>query len=87
MQLLYTQLMEDIGASLESTHEVNLHYEVIIDEGKVSVFIPELKFRLLTPKDNLMELQRLENIEGSLNVTWDKSVLKISYQVPITTHY
>ena len=49
VRLRHTHLMDGIGASLESTHEGNLHYEVINDKGKVSVmegtgiFMPELK--------------------------------------------
>ena len=34
-----------------------------------------------------MELQRLNKPEGSFALTWDKSVLKLSDQVPITIHY
>ena len=34
-----------------------------------------------------MELQILKKSEGSFTVTCEKSVLDISYQVPITIHY
>ena len=33
------------------------------------------------------EPQRLDNIEGSFNINWDKSVLEISDQVPIDINY
>ena len=75
------------------THELTLHYEVINNEEKFSdlegtvIFMPELKCRLLIPQYHLMELQRLNNPEVSFTMTWYKSVLELSYQVPITIHY
>ena len=91
--LCHTHLMKGIGASLEATHEVTLHYEVINYKGKVSVlegaglFMPDLKYRHLIPKDNFMDLQRLKNLEGSFTATWEKSVLNIYGQVHITINY
>ena len=85
--------MDRVGASSEATLKVNIHFEVINNEGKVSVlegtgiFIPEIKCRLLSPQDRFMELHILENTEGPFNVTWDKSILKISDQVPIIINY
>ena len=67
MRLFHTHLMDGIGASLEETHKGNLHYEIINDEGEVSVlegtgiFMSELKCRLLTTQYHFMELQRLKN--------------------------
>ena len=67
--------MDRIGDSLEATYELTIQYEVITNKGKFSalegtgIFIPELKCRLLIPQDNFMELQILENIEGSFTVT------------------
>ena len=58
--------MDSIGDSFEATHEGTLHYELINDEGGVlgmegtGIFMPEIKCRLLIPKDNFMEFQRLE---------------------------
>ena len=85
--------MGSIIASSEETHEATLHYKVIKYEGKVSVlegtglFMPDLKYRLFIPKDNLMDLQRLKKPEGSFAVIWEKSVLKISDHMPITINY
>ena len=85
--------MDRIGASLEATHEVILHYKVINNEGKVSVlvitglFMPDLKCILLSPQDHLMDLQILKNLEGYFTVTWYKYVINISDQVPITINY
>ena len=76
--------MEIIGASLEANHEGTLQYEVINDEGNVSVlegislFMSEINFRLLIHKDHFMELQRLYNSEDSFTVNLDKSFLKLS---------
>ena len=85
--------MEGIADSLEATHQGTLYYEVINDEGKFSVlegtdiFMPDLKCRLLGPQDHFMDLQRLDNQEGSSTVTWEKSTLKIYDQVTITINY
>ena len=85
--------MKVIGASLESTYELTLHYEVNNNEVKVSflevtgIFIPELKCRLFVPQDTFMEIQRLKNSEGYFAVTWNKSILNLSYQVHITINY
>ena len=93
VRLCHPHIMDVIGASLETTHGVTFHYEVIIDKGKVSVlegtglFMPDLKCRLFIPKDNLMDLQRLKKPEGSFAVIWEKSVLKISDHMPITINY
>ena len=63
------------------------------EDGNVSVlevnviFMPELKCRLFIPQDHFMELQRINNQEVSFTMTWYKSVLELSYQVPITIHY
>ena len=68
--------MYGISAYLEDTHDVTLHYEVINDEGKVSVlevtvlFMPDLKYILLIPQDNFIELQIFENPEGSFTMSW-----------------
>ena len=76
LQLCHPHLMYGIGAYLEDTHDVTLHYEVINDEGKVSVlevtvlFMPDLKYILLIPQDNFIELQILENPEGSFTMSW-----------------
>ena len=65
MQLRNPQFMIIIGASLEETHEGTLQYEVINDEGNVSVlevtslFMHGLKCRLLIPQYHFMELQIL----------------------------
>ena len=62
-------------------------------KGKFSVlegtgiFVPDLKCRLLIPRDHFMDIQRLYNKEFSFTVTWYKSILKISEQVPIIIHY
>ena len=93
VRLCHPHIMDVIGASLEATHELTLYYEVINDEGKFSVlestdlFIPDLKCRLLIPQDHLIKLQIINNIEVSLIITWEKSVLELSDQVPITIHY
>ena len=85
--------MDGIVSPLEATHEGNLHYEMMNDEGKVSVlegtdiFMPDLKCRLLIPHDNFIEIQRLDNTEVSFTMTWEKSVLNFSEQVPITINY
>ena len=85
--------MNGIGASLEATHELILHYEVINDKGKVSVLegtvilMTDIKCRLLIPQDRLMDPQILNNPEGSFTVSQDRSVLKLSGQVPITINY
>ena len=49
--------------------------------------MPDLKCILLIPQDHFMELQRLDNIEGFFNVTWDKYVINLFDQVPITINY
>ena len=65
LQLCHPHLMYGIGAYLEDNHDVILHYEVINDEGKVSVlevtdiFITDFKCILLIPQDHLMYLQVL----------------------------
>ena len=93
MRLFHTHLMDVIGSSLEETHEVTIHYEVINDEGKVSVlegtglFVTDLKFRLLSPQYHFMDIQRLKNTEVFFTVNWNNYVLKIFGQVPITIHY
>ena len=85
--------MDGNGASLEATHELILHYEVINNERKVSVlvvtglFIPDLNCILLSPQYHLMDIQILKNPEGSFTVTWYKSVINISDQVPIIINY
>ena len=85
--------MDEIVSSLEADHEVILNCEVINDDGKVSVlkgngiFMPDLKCRLLIPQDHFMKLQRLNNPKFSFTTTLDKSILKLSDQVPITIHY
>ena len=85
--------MGDIGVSLEATYEVTLQYEVNNDEVGVSVlertilFMPDLKCRLLIPRDHFMNLQILKNPEGSFTVTCYKSVIKLSDQVPINVDY
>ena len=89
MQLWYPHLMNVIGASLETTHEVTLHYEVINNEEKVTVlegtgiFLTDLKCRLLSPQDNFMEIKRLKNPELSFTVTWYRYLLKLFDQVSI----
>ena len=66
---------------------------MINDKGNVSVLedngliMPELKCRLLRPQDHFIELQILEKLEGSFPVTWDNSVLNLSYHVIITINY
>ena len=76
--------MDGIGASLESAHELTLHYKFINDEGKVSVlegpdlFMANLKCILLIPQDNLMKIQRIGNKEGYFTVISENYVLKIS---------
>ena len=63
----YPHLMDVIGASLEETHELTLHYEVIKNKGKISVlegtglFMLDLKCRILIPHDRFTYLQRLKN--------------------------
>ena len=85
--------MGRIGASLEANHEGTPQYGFIKDKGKVSVLegtgilITDIKYRLLRPQDHFMELQILNNPEGSFNINWDKSVLEISDQVPIDINY
>ena len=85
--------MDGVGDTLEATHKVTSHYEFIIDEGEVSflegtcLFVPDIKFRMLVPQDHFIDPQILENEEGSLIVTWYKSLLKISYQEYITIKY
>ena len=76
VQLWYPHLMGSIFSSLESTHKVTLHYGVINNEGEFSVlevtgiFMPELKWILLSPQDYLMDIQILYKSELSLTVTW-----------------
>ena len=80
--------MDIIGASLESTNDGTLHYEVINNEGKVivlegvGVFMYDLKCRLLRPQDHFMDIQRLKKPEVSFTMIWDNSLLKLSDQVP-----
>ena len=84
MRLCNTNLMDGIFASLEETHEVTLNYEMINDEGKflvlegTGIFIPDFKCRVFSPYNNFMEPQRLNNLEVSFTVTWEKYVPKIS---------
>ena len=49
--------------------------------------MPDLKCRLLSPQYRFMELQRLKNPEDSFTVTWDKSIIELSDQVPIIINY
>ena len=76
MHIYHPHLMDGIGASLEETHEGALNYEGINDEGKVSVlevtgvFMPDLKYILMSPQDHFMDLQIVEKPEGSFTVTW-----------------
>ena len=64
-QLFHPHLMGGIGSTLEENHERTLHYEVINYSGKVSVlegtdiFMPDLKCRILSPKDHFVYLQYL----------------------------
>ena len=93
MKICHPHLMDGIGASLEATHEVNLHCEVINNEGNVSVlegtgiFMPDLNCRHLIPQACFMKLQRLNETKGSFAMIWYESVLNISDHVPITIHY
>ena len=67
MYLCHPHFMDVIVAPLETTYERTLCYEVINDEGKVSVlevtglFMPDLKCRLLIHNDHFMDLQILDN--------------------------
>ena len=49
--------------------------------------MPDLKCILLSSPDHFMDLQRLNNPEGSFTVTWYKYILKLYYQFPITINY
>ena len=85
--------MDNIGSSLEADHGVILNCELINDDVKVSVlkgngiFMPDLKCRLLITQDHFMDIQRLNNPKFSFTTTLDKSILKLSDQMPITIHY
>ena len=85
VQICHTHLLDSIGAYLEATHEGNLQYGVINNEGKVSVlegtdiFMPGIKCRMLIPQDNFMDMQIIKNPERSFTMNWNKSVLKLSY--------
>ena len=49
--------------------------------------MPDLNYRLLSPQDHFMEIQRLDNTEGSFTVTCYKSAIYLSYQMSITINY
>ena len=49
--------------------------------------MPDLNWRLFIHQDNFIELQRLKNPEIYFTVTWDKSLLKLYAQVPITINH
>ena len=93
VQICHTNLMYVINAPLEEINGITLNYEVINDEGNVSImegtgiFMTELKFRLLIPQDNFMDLQRINNPYGSFTINWDKYFLKLCDQVPIIINY
>ena len=67
--------MDGTSDPFEENHEVTIKYKVIIDEGNVSVlegtdiFMPDIKCKILSPQDNLMYIQRLDNPEGYFTVT------------------
>jgi hypothetical protein len=85
--------MDGIGGSLSATHEGQVHYEVINDSGEVSMiectslYMPKLQCRLYSPQCHFRELQSLGKPEGSLRVTWDKSVLDLPASPSITISY
>ena len=49
--------------------------------------MPNLKYRLLIPQDNFMELQTLKKTSVSFAKNWYKYVLNKSDQVHIIIHY
>ena len=49
--------------------------------------MPDLKFRMLSPQDNIMEIQILYKPEAYLTLTWDNYFPKLSLKVPITINH